>query len=35
MSQVEIYKAIVEEIKKSDNIVITSHKGPDGDSIGS
>lgn len=35
MNHVEIYKSIVEEIKKSENIVITSHKSPDGDSIGS
>lgn len=31
----EKYKAIIEEIKKANNIVITSHKSPDGDSIGS
>ena len=31
----EKYKAIVESIKKAKNIVITSHKSPDGDSIGS
>lgn len=31
----EKYKAIVELIKKSENILISSHKSPDGDSIGS
>ena len=31
----EKYKAIVEAIKSAKNIVISSHKSPDGDSIGS
>ncbi len=31
----EKYQAIVELIKKSENILISSHKSPDGDSIGS
>ena len=31
----EKYKAIVEAIKEAKRIVITSHKSPDGDSIGS
>lgn len=31
----EKYKAIVEAIKEANRIVITSHKSPDGDSIGS
>lgn len=31
----EKYKAIVEAIKTAENIVISSHKSPDGDSIGS
>lgn len=31
----EKYKAIVEAIKEAKNIVISSHKSPDGDSIGS
>jgi len=31
----EKYKAIVESIKNAKNIVISSHKSPDGDSIGS
>ena len=30
-----IYKQIEAEIKAASNIVITSHKSPDGDSIGS
>lgn len=29
------YSSIVEEIKKASNIIITAHKSPDGDSIGS
>ena len=34
-SQMNTYKAIVEAIQEAKNIVITSHKSPDGDSIGS
>lgn len=34
-SQINTYKAIVEAIQEAKNIVITSHKSPDGDSIGS
>ena len=30
-----IYSSIVEEIKAASNIIITAHKSPDGDSIGS
>lgn len=33
--QMNIYEKIVTEIKASSNIVITSHKSPDGDSVGS
>ena len=34
-SQINTYKAIVTAIQDAKNIVITSHKSPDGDSIGS
>ncbi len=30
-----VYNEIVEAVKQAENIVITSHKGPDGDSVGS
>lgn len=34
-SQINTYKAIVTAIQEAKNIVITSHKSPDGDSVGS
>jgi len=32
---VDLYNKIVEEIKSANHIVITAHKSPDGDSVGS